>query len=149
MTEEMTEQLPGMDAAFLALESAEMPMHVVGVLLLDPVAGGGYSTERLCQVIRDRLHRMPPFLRRPVEVPLQLDRPYWHYETDVDLDGHVRTATLAAPGDLPALGRLVGEITERRLPRDRPLWEMHVVDGLADGRVALIAKVHHSTLYGA
>ena len=145
----MTEQLTGMDAAFLALESPEMPMHVVGVLLLDPAAGAGYSADRLRQVIRDRLHRMPPFLRRPVEAPLQLDRPYWHYETDIDLDAHVLTGSVPTPGDLHALGRLVGEITERRLPRDRPLWELHIVDGLADGRVALIAKVHHSTLYGA
>jgi WS/DGAT/MGAT family acyltransferase len=149
VTEPDTEQLAGMDAAFLALESPEMPMHVVGVLLLDPAGGADYSEDRLRQVIRDRLHRMPPFLRRPVEAPLQLDRPYWHYETDVDLDAHVHSRRVAAPGDLPALGRLVGEITEERLSRDRPLWELYIVDGLADNRVALIAKVHHSTLYGA
>jgi diacylglycerol O-acyltransferase / wax synthase len=145
----MTEQLQGMDAAFLALESPQMPMHVVGVLLLDPAAGADYSADRLRGVIRDRLHRMPPFLRRPVEAPLQLDRPYWHYETDIDLDAHVHDRRVAAPGDLHALGRLVGEITEQRLARDRPLWELFIADGLADGRVALIAKVHHSTLYGA
>lgn len=124
-------------------------MHVVGVLLLDPSAGADYSADRLRQVIRDRLHRMPPFLRRPVEAPLQLDRPYWHYETDVDIDAHVHERRVASPGDLPALGRLVGEITEQRLERDRPLWELYIADGLADGRIALIAKVHHSTLYGA
>ena len=65
----MTEQLSGMDAAFLALESPELPLHVVGVLLLDPSAGDGWSIDRFCQVVRERLPRMPPFNRRLVEVP--------------------------------------------------------------------------------
>src|SRR4051794_13349314 len=138
-----------MDAAFLALETPELPMHVVGVLLLDPSAGAGYSTAALRQVIADRLHLMPPFCRRLVDVPLSLDKPYWHYDNDIDLDAHVHTATVAGTGDLRALGDLVGAIASRRLDRSRPLWELHIVDGLADGRAALVAKVHHSTLYGA
>lgn len=145
----MTEQLSGMDSAFLSLETPESPMHVVGVLLLDPAAGDGYSRERLQQVIADRLHLMPPFCRRLIDVPLSLDKPYWHYDVDIDLDRHVFDVTVPAPGDRRALGDLVGEIAERRLERDRPLWELHVASGLADGQVALIAKVHHSTLYGA
>lgn len=144
----MTEQLSGMDAAFLAMESPELPLHVVGVLLLDPSAGDGWSVERFCAVVRERLPRMPPFCRRLVRVPLALDRPYWHYETP-DIDDHVFSRRLAAFGDLHALGDLVGEITTELLDRSKPLWQLFVVEGLADGRVALIAKVHHSTLYGA
>src|SRR3954463_9162695 len=145
----MTEQLMGMDAAFLALETPEMPMHVVGVLLLDPAGGEGFSVERLRQVIGERLHLMPPFCRRLVDVPLSLDKPYWHYDADVDLSEHVFDATLDPPGDLHALGDLVGALTTVPLDRSRPLWELHIVTGLSDGRVALVAKVHHSTLYGA
>src|SRR4051812_6217126 len=137
-----------MDAAFLALESPELPLHVVGVLLLDPSAGEGWSVDRFCQVVRERLPRMPPFNRRLVEVPLAPDRPYWHYDAP-DIDGHVVDRKLPAPGDLHALGERVGEITTELLDRRKPLWQLHVVEGLADGRVALIAKVHHSTLYGA
>jgi diacylglycerol O-acyltransferase / wax synthase len=144
----VTEQLSGMDAAFLALESPELPLHVVGVLLLDPSAGEGWSIDRFCQVVRERLPRMPPFNRRLVQVPLALDRPYWHYETP-DIDDHVIRRTLASPADLHALGELVGEITTELLDRRKPLWQLHVVEGMADGRIALIAKVHHSTLYGA
>ena len=144
----MTEQLSGMDAAFLALESPELPLHVVGVLLLDPSAGEGWSVERFCQVVRERLPRMPPFCRRLVEVPLALDRPYWHYEPP-DIEDHVVVTALAGGGDLRALGELVGEVTTELLDRSKPLWQLHVVEGLADGRVALVAKVHHSTLYGA
>lgn len=145
----MTEQLSGMDAAFLALESPESPMHVVGVLLLDPAAGEGFSTARLHDVIAERVPLMPPFCRRLIDVPLDLDKPYWHYDTSVDLAEHVFDATLPSPGDLRTLGDMVGEIATVRLDRSKPLWELHIVDGLADDRVAIVAKVHHSTLYGA
>ena len=144
----MTEQLSGMDAAFLALESPEMPLHVVGVLLLDPSTGEGWSVERFREVVRERLPRMPPFNRRLVEVPLSLDRPYWHYEAP-EIDDHLVVRSLPAPGGLRELGELVGEITTELLDRSKPLWQLHVVEGMADGRVALVAKVHHSTLYGA
>src|SRR3954449_10127265 len=122
-----------MDAAFLALESPELPLHVVGVLLLDPSAGEGWRVDRFCPVVRERLPRMPPFVRRLVEVPLSLDRPYWHYDTDVDLAQHFFDEKLPPPGDLRSLGEFVGEIASRRLDRTRPLWELHILDGLADG----------------
>jgi WS/DGAT/MGAT family acyltransferase len=137
-----------MDAAFLAMESPQLPLHVVGVLLLDPSAGDGWSLDRFREVVRERLPRMPPFCRRLVHVPLSLDRPYWHYETP-DIDDHVFSRRLAAPGDLHALGDFVGEIATELLDRSKPLWQLFVVEGMADGRVALVAKVHHSTLYGA
>src|SRR3954453_15201727 len=141
----MTEQLTGMDAAFLALETPELPMHVVGVLILDPAGGADFSVKRLRQVVADRLHLMPPFCRRLVDVPLSLDKPYWHYETDIDLNHHVVREQLAG-SDLRSLGDLVGGITSKPLDRSRPLWELHVIEGLDGGRFALIAKVHHSTL---
>lgn len=125
-----------MDAAFLALETAESPMHVVGVLILDPAAGEGFSIERLRQVIADRLHLMPPFRRRLVQVPLALDKPYWEIDPDIDLDNHVFEVAVPPPGDLRELGRLVGQIGEYRLDRSIPLWELHVATGLADGRPA-------------
>lgn len=145
----MSEQLSGMDSAFLALETPESPMHVVGVLVLDPAAGEGFTMERLRDVIAERVPLMPPFCRRLVEVPLDLDKPYWHYDTSIDVTEHVSYAKVNAPGDLKALGDFVGELASVTLDRSKPLWEMHVVEGLADGRVAIVAKVHHSTLYGA
>lgn len=145
----MTEQLSGMDSAFLSLETPESPMHVVGVLLLDPAGGRDFTVEGLRALIADRLHLMPPFCRRLVTVPMSLGRPYWHYDPEVDLDAHLFRTQVPAPGDLRALGTLVGEISSRRLDRSIPLWELHIAEGMADGRVALVAKVHHSTLYGA
>jgi diacylglycerol O-acyltransferase len=145
----VAEQLTGMDASLLAIETPELPLHVVGVVLLDPSGGEGYTRERLEQVITDRIPLMPPFRRRLVGVPWALDRPYWDYLADVDLSDHVFSATLPAPGDLHTLGEFVGEVTSHLIDRSRPLWELHIVDGLADGRVALVAKVHHATMYGA
>jgi diacylglycerol O-acyltransferase len=145
----VSEQLSGMDSAFLALETPESPMHVVGVLVLDPAAGSGFSMQRLRDVIAERVPLMPPFCRRLVEVPLDLDKPYWHYDTGIDVTAHVSYTRLAAPGDLRALAQFVGEIASETLERSKPLWEMHVVEGLTDDRLAIVAKVHHSTLYGA
>jgi diacylglycerol O-acyltransferase len=145
----VAEQLSGMDSAFLAMETPESPMHVVGVLLLDPAAGDGFSIDRLREVIVERVPLMPPFCRRLVEVPLDLDRPYWHYDTAIDVTDHVSYHRLAAPADLHELADFVGELASDLLDRAKPLWEMHVVEGLADGRIAIVAKVHHSTLYGA
>lgn len=144
------EQLSAMDASFLYIESAQMPQHVIGVMLLDAGAPESqYSYERFRAVLDERLHLMPAFQRRLIQAPLHLDHPYWVHDHDVVIDDHLDRVDCPAPGDLPALGRLVGEIASRRLPRNRPLFEMTLVGGMADGQVALVAKMHHSTLYGA
>jgi diacylglycerol O-acyltransferase len=144
------EQLSAMDASFLYIESGTVPQHVLGVMLLDAGgSGGAFTRERFRRTLEERLHLMPAFERRIVQVPLHLDHPYWVHDHDVDLDDHLHEATLPAPGDLRALGAFVGGIGSRLLERDRPLWEIWLVDGLADGRVAMVAKMHHSTLYGS
>jgi WS/DGAT/MGAT family acyltransferase len=84
-----------------------------------------------------------------VQVPLHLDHPYWIHDPDVDLDRHLHRITLPAPGDLHALGSLVGEIGSRVLDRDRPLWELWFVDGVDRGEhVGLIHKSHHTLTDG-
>ena len=144
------EQLSAMDASFLYIESPTLPQHVLGVMLLDSKGSdGAFSTARFRQVLQERIHLMPAFERRIVQVPLHLDHPYWVHDHDVDLDAHLHTATLPAPGDLHALGRFVGEIGSKVLTRDRPLWELWLVDGLVTGQVAMVAKMHHSTIYGS
>lgn len=144
------EQLSGMDAAFLHLETATLPQHVLGVILLDPAeTDGGFSADVFRKMLADRIHLMPSFERKLVTVPLNLDNPYWQHVDDIDLDAHVHEISCPEPGDLDALGRLVGEIGSTRLDRSRPLWELYLVDGMAQGKVAIIAKLHHCTMYGA
>ena len=144
------DQLSAMDASFLYIEGPSMPQHVLGVMLFDAAGSEGrFSVERFREVLEERIHLLPAFERRLVEVPLHMDHPYWIHDPDVDLDAHLHRTTLGAPGDLHALGRLVGEIGEELLDRSRPLWELWLVEGLASGQVALVAKMHHSTLYGS
>lgn len=142
------EQLSGMDAAFLALETPSTPMHVLGTVVLDPGDAAEYSFERLREVLLERLHLMPPFRRRLVEVPFGLDRPYWVNDGDFDIDEHLHRATAPDPGDETALAEVVSASASEMLPRDRPLWEIRVVEGLEGGRVAMVAKLHHATIYG-
>jgi WS/DGAT/MGAT family acyltransferase len=144
------DQLSAMDASFLYIESPSVPQHVLGVMLFDAAGSEGrFSVERFREVLEERIHLLPAFERRLVQVPLQLDHPYWIHDPDVDLDAHLHRATLPAPADLHALGRFVGDVGSKPLDRHRPLWELWLVDGLATGQVALVAKMHHSTLYGA
>ena len=144
------DQLSAMDASFLYIEAPTVPQHVLGVMLFDAAGSEGrFSVERFRDVLEERIHLLPAFERRLVQVPLHMDHPYWIHDPDVDLDAHLHRATLRGPGDLHTLGELVGEIGAEVLDRSRPLWELWLVDGLATGQVALVAKMHHSTLYGA
>jgi WS/DGAT/MGAT family acyltransferase len=143
------QQLSGMDAAFVHLETPTTPMQVVGVIVLDTSAmDQAFTLARLRATVEERLHLIPPFRRRLVEVPLHLDRPYWIEETP-DLDRHIFSTTAPAPGDDRALGRVAGDLAAQVLDHTKPLWEMWLVEGLAHDRVAIVAKMHHATMYGA
>jgi WS/DGAT/MGAT family acyltransferase len=142
------QQLSGMDAAFVHLETPTTPMQVVGVIVLD--TGGmtdPFTLDRLRSTLEQRIHLIPPFRRRLVEVPLHLDRPYWVEEAP-DLDRHLFAITAPSPGDDHALGRVAGDLAAKVLDHNKPLWEMWLVEGLADDKVAIVAKMHHATMYG-
>ncbi|MCB9632951.1 MAG: wax ester/triacylglycerol synthase family O-acyltransferase [Sandaracinus sp.] len=143
------QQLSGLDAAFLYLETPQMHMHVALCAVLDPKdTPGGYRFEALEEHLRARLQQMPPFRKKILEDPLGLDHPHWVDDPDFDLIHHLRRVTCPAPGGRRELGAIVGRITSRPLPRDRPLWEIWVVEGLKHGRIALVAKIHHCAVDG-
>lgn len=144
------ERLSALDAAFLSIETPTMHMHVMAVSVLDPSSvEGGVSADTLRRLIEARLDRIPPFRRRLVNVPFGVHRPLWVEDPTFDLDEHVRPAALPAPGGPRELARFVGDVASHPLDRTRPLWEMWVVEGLARGEVAIVAKVHHAALDGA
>jgi WS/DGAT/MGAT family acyltransferase len=143
------EQLGGLDAAFLSCETPTMHMHVCGLLILDrPTEGEGDSYERIRAMLEERLPRIAAMRHRLAPVPLNLGRPFWTDDAELHIDRHLRRLRLAPPGDDRALADVVGEFASTQLRRDRPLWEMLVVDGLPDDRVALLVKMHHSTVDG-
>ena len=143
------ERLSGLDASFLYLETPSLHMHVALTMVFDPsTVPGGYSFARMKESIAARLPCAPVFRRRLVEVPFRLGHPVWVDDPDFDIDYHVRLAAVPQPGGLRQLADLAGDITGRQLDRSRPLWEMWVVEGLADDRIGFIAKMHHSTVDG-
>ena len=143
------QQLTGLDAAFLALDSPTAYGHVGSVCLLDPPQGGEALTlDRLTELIESRLYLVPPFRRRLVEVPFGLDQPYWIEDPDFDIEFHVRELALPAPGDDHQLAVQAARLHARPLDRHRPLWEAYLIHGLQGGRQALYTKVHHAAIDG-
>ena len=148
------QSLVGMDAAFLSLETPTTPMHVGVALVLDPPEGTrslfSPSTRyaQIRRVIQQRLHLVPPFRQRALRVPFGLHHPVWADDPDFELDDHLSRASLPSPGGRAELDAFVAGVMSRQLDPDRPLWEMHVVEGLEGDRTALIAKVHHAILDG-
>jgi len=108
----------------------------------------GYSFDRIRSMLFERLPKLPSVRQKLATSPLHVSRPFWIDDPYLDIDHHLHRLTLRAPGDEQALGDVVGDIASWPLRRDRPLWEMWVVEGLADERVALIVKMHHSTIDG-
>jgi diacylglycerol O-acyltransferase / wax synthase len=138
-------RMRAMEAAFLAMERPHEPRHV-GVMMIFGASGDGpLSVEVVRQVLRERLAGMPSTGRVVVDAPLGLSRPSWRDVTP-DLDVHVRRHRVSAGGGDEELARIIAEVHAVRLDRRRPLWELHIVDGLEGGRVALYAKVHAAAL---
>jgi diacylglycerol O-acyltransferase / wax synthase len=135
------------DAAFFGLEAPGYPMHGMAVMVLDPATvPGGYTFGGLRRFIASRLPGIPPLRQRLVSVPLGLARPGW-VDSEVDIGEHVfkhvRTgATLADVASYAAA------IATTPLDRAKPLWAMHIIEGLEGGTVAIVAKVHHSLMDG-
>ena len=144
------QRLSGLDASFLYLETPTSHMHVAGLMVLDPSGvDGGVSLDRVKEVYGQRLHLAPPFRRRLAQVPMGLHHPLWIEDPDFDIDDHIRSTTLPAPGTDAQLAEVVGELVAQPLDRSRPLWEVWVIEGLGSGDVAVLSKVHHAAIDGA
>jgi WS/DGAT/MGAT family acyltransferase len=143
------QQLTGLDAAFLAMETPSVFGHVGSICVLDPsTAPEPLTLDRLTTMIDGRLHLLPPFRRRLVTVPLGLDQPYWIEDPHFDIEYHVRELALPAPGDDKQLAEQAARLHARPLDRSRPLWELYLIHGLQDGRMAVYTKVHHAAIDG-
>jgi diacylglycerol O-acyltransferase / wax synthase len=147
--ESSVQQLTGLDAAFLAMETDSVFGHVGSVIVLDPTtAPAPLTLERLTGLIETRLHLIPPFRRRLVGVPFGLDQPYWIEDPDFDLEYHVRELALPEPGNDKQLAYQAARLHARPLDRRRPLWELYLIHGLEGGRKAIYTKVHHAAIDG-
>ena len=143
------QQLTGMDASFLALETANTTGHVGGLSVLDPsTAAEPLTLARLTEVMTERLPLVPVLRRKLLNVPLGLDQPYWIDDPDFDIEYHVREIALPRPGSDAQLTEQVSRLHARPLDRSRPLWELYLITGLARDRAAVYSKIHHAAVDG-
>jgi len=140
-------RMAGSDAVFLSAETPTWHQHVGGVVLLEP--SEGFSYERIVDVVRARIGALPRFTYKVKETPLGLDRPVWVDDPTFDVERHLIRAACPRPGDVASLCDMAGRIFSQQLDRRMPLWQIWVVEGLADGGTALIAKWHHALGDGA
>src|ERR1700729_703443 len=144
------QQLTGLDASFLALETTSSTGHVGGLSVLDPKeAPRPLTLARLTEVLAQRLTLIPGLRRKLLNVPLGLDQPYWVDDPDFDIEYHVRELALPRPGSDAQLAEQVSRLHARPLDRSRPLWEIYLITGLAKRRAAVYTKIHHAAIDGA
>ncbi|HEY2214164.1 MAG TPA: wax ester/triacylglycerol synthase family O-acyltransferase [Acidimicrobiales bacterium] len=148
-TTSSVQRMYGIDPMFIYSETAESPMEVAFTCVFDPAtAPDGYSFENVRQRVAQRLPHVPLLRRKLVPVPLGLDHPRWVDDPDFDLDNHLHRTRLADNSGRLGLSDLTAEIMSNSLSPGQPPWELHVVEGLDEGRVAVIAKMHHSAIDG-
>ncbi|WP_219415400.1 WS/DGAT/MGAT family O-acyltransferase [Pseudonocardia nigra] len=143
----MADRLSPLDASFLFAEHRTAAMHVGAVMTFAPPESG-FDAEAFTALIGSRLALVPRYRQKLREVPGRLGLPVWVDDPDFDLAFHVRRSALAAPGTEDVLRELVGRLLARQLDRSRPLWEVYLVEGLADGRFAVVTKTHHAMVDG-
>src|SRR5436190_3897819 len=139
------DRLTAIDASFLHQESAVSHMHVGAITIFE---GPPPAFEEICEALRGRLHLVPRYRQRLAEPPLGTGRPLWVDDPDFNLEYHVRQTALPEPGSEEQLFNLASRVFSQQLDRAKPLWELWAVEGLADGRFALISKTHHSLIDG-
>jgi diacylglycerol O-acyltransferase len=142
--------MSALDGSFLYLERPAMHMHVAGLAVLDPSTrpDGRLRVEDVTGLIASRLHVAPRLRQKVLAVPFDLALPVWVDDPSFDLDFHVRRAAVPAPGGRRELSDFVQRVLSRPLDRTKPLWELYVIEGLEDGHVATLMKVHHAMVDG-
>lgn len=145
----MPDRLTSLDLTFLASESAETPMHVGTVDIFEPPGEDRFDYENLVALIRDRIAFVPRYRQRVQQVPGRFAGPVWVDDEEFDITFHVRRSALPRPGTHEQLLELVSRIMSRRLDRERPLWEMYLVEGLEGGRFAVVSKSHQALVDGS
>ena len=131
------DRLTGLDSSFLHLERDAAHMHVAGCMVFE---GKAPSYPELVDQIGLRLHLVPRYRQRLAFVPFNQGRPVWVDDPHFNLTYHVRHTALPRPGAEADLKRLAGRIFSQALDRNRPLWELWLVEGLQGDRCALISK---------
>ena len=140
----LSRRLAPLDAAFLSIETPEAPLHIGGVSVID----GDVTAAQLATRLASRLGEIPRYLQRLAPAPLGIGHPAWEADPDFDIRQHIVETRLRAPGGELQLQGHAARLFETLLSRERPLWELHVIRGLARGQTALLSKIHHCMVDG-
>jgi diacylglycerol O-acyltransferase len=143
----MSERLSSADVSFFYLEGRTTPQHVGGIAVFAPPVEG-FDYERLVRLLEERICLVPRYRQRMRAIPGHVANPVWVDDPNFDITYHVRRSALPRPGTQGQLLEFCARIQSRLLDRTRPLWEMYLVEGLADGKVAVVTKTHHAMVDG-
>jgi diacylglycerol O-acyltransferase len=143
----MPDRLSSLDVSFLYLEGRTTPMHVGGLAIFE-LPADGFDYDHLVALLERRISLVPRYRQKIRFVPGHLANPVWVDDPDFDLTYHVRRSALPKPGTDDQLREFCARIQSRPLDRNRPLWEMYLVEGLSGGRAAIITKTHHAVVDG-
>jgi diacylglycerol O-acyltransferase len=125
-------------------------MHTLKLAVIDisEVGSRQFGIDEFRQVIHGRLYKLDPFRYELVDIPFKFHHPMWRENCEVDIEYHVRPYRVESPGGRRELDDAVGKIASTPLDRSRPLWEMYFIEGLANGRIAVLGKIHHALADG-
>jgi WS/DGAT/MGAT family acyltransferase len=142
-------RLSGLDAGFLYMETPTLLMHTLKVAILEPPSGSRLPFEAMLEEIERRLPLLPGFRQRVLEVPFGFHHPVWVDDPAFDLRRHVHHLVLPAPGTRRQLDEAIAALAGVPLDREHPLWQLYVIEGLEDDRLAVLVKIHHAMADGA
>lgn len=137
-------RLSSLDATFLYLEKKECPLHIGSASVFD----GPLSIEEVKKHVGDRLHLIPRYRQKVVPDPFGISHPTWEFDEEFDIDDHIFEIERQGKVSIEDLSEIAGEQMTTLMDRAKPLWELHLVNGLSGGKSGLIAKVHHCMVDG-
>lgn len=140
----LSRRLTSIDASFLYLEKKSAPMHIGSIMIVE----GEIRHEDLVRDMESRLHSIPRYLQRAVPTPMNIGHPTWEFDPNFNIHNHVFVHHAPAPGGEAELVEVVGPIFSKVLDRAKPLWEVHLIQGLEGGRCAMVSLTHHSMIDG-
>lgn len=141
-------RLHGQDAVWLYRETLSTPMHTLKIFLVKLGPGQQLDFATVHASVPRLLHEVPMLRQRPVFVPLGLHHPVMIEDPEFDLDYHLNRAAVPKPGGMRELEEVIAHIASHPLDQTRPLWQFWVLEGLQDGRIALVQKIHHTLADG-